>query len=76
MGWDFGILICHVPHFDQVLYVQTEVLLDHSADLKPQPGSTALRERDHEGVDLELEWDGEGPVIQTGPATIVFSGEW
>ena len=28
------------------------------------------------GGDLELEWDGEGPVIQTGPATIVFSGEW
>jgi diaminopimelate epimerase len=28
------------------------------------------------GGDLKLEWDGEGPVIQTGPATIVFNGEW
>lgn len=28
------------------------------------------------GGDLELEWDGEGSVMQTGPATMVFTGEW
>jgi diaminopimelate epimerase len=28
------------------------------------------------GGDLLLEWDGDGPVIQTGPARIVFTGEW
>ncbi len=28
------------------------------------------------GGDLLLEWDGRGTVIQTGPATIVFTGEW
>jgi len=28
------------------------------------------------GGDLLVEWDGEGPVHQTGPATEVFTGEW
>ncbi|MHC4861544.1 MAG: diaminopimelate epimerase [Planctomycetota bacterium] len=28
------------------------------------------------GGDLTVEWDGEGPVHQTGPATEVFAGEW
>jgi diaminopimelate epimerase len=28
------------------------------------------------GGDLVLEWDGEGPVFMTGPATRVFDGEW
>ena len=28
------------------------------------------------GGDLLLEWDGEGPVYQTGPAVEVFTGEW
>jgi diaminopimelate epimerase len=28
------------------------------------------------GGDLLVEWDGEGPVFQTGPATEVFTGEW
>jgi diaminopimelate epimerase len=28
------------------------------------------------GGDLLLEWDGEGPVFQTGPATVVFTGDW
>ena len=28
------------------------------------------------GGDLMLEWDGAGPVIQTGPVRIVFTGEW
>jgi diaminopimelate epimerase len=28
------------------------------------------------GGDLLVEWDGEGPVRQTGPAVHVFSGEW
>jgi diaminopimelate epimerase len=28
------------------------------------------------GGDLELQWDGRGAVRQTGPAVIVFEGEW
>lgn len=28
------------------------------------------------GGDLLVSWDGDGPVIQTGPATEVFTGEW
>ncbi len=28
------------------------------------------------GGDLLLHWDGKGPVVQTGPAKIVFTGEW
>jgi diaminopimelate epimerase len=28
------------------------------------------------GGDLELEWTEQGPVLMTGPATEVFSGEW
>ncbi len=28
------------------------------------------------GGELRIEWDGRGPVIQTGPARIVFTGEW
>lgn len=28
------------------------------------------------GGDLVLEWDGEGPIYMTGPATRVFDGEW
>ncbi len=28
------------------------------------------------GGHLRLEWDGEGPVVQTGPAVTVFDGEW
>jgi diaminopimelate epimerase len=28
------------------------------------------------GGDLDLAWDGEGPVYQTGPATTVFTGDW
>ena len=28
------------------------------------------------GGDLEIEWDGEGPVFLEGPAAAVFEGEW
>ena len=28
------------------------------------------------GGELLVEWDGEGPVRQTGPAVTVFDGEW
>ncbi|RME38998.1 MAG: diaminopimelate epimerase, partial [Deltaproteobacteria bacterium] len=28
------------------------------------------------GGDLELEWLEDGPVLMTGPATEVFTGEW
>ncbi len=28
------------------------------------------------GGDLTLEWDGEGPILQEGPAVHVFHGEW
>ena len=28
------------------------------------------------GGPLEIEWDGEGEVLMTGPAALVFEGEW
>ncbi len=28
------------------------------------------------GGDLQVEWDGRGTVVQTGPATVVFTGEY
>jgi hypothetical protein len=34
----------HILHLDQVVDVQFEVLLEHPAKLKPQPGSPALGE--------------------------------
>jgi diaminopimelate epimerase len=40
-------------------------------------GFTSQKIVDHmPGGDLILEWDGQGSVFMSGPATRVFDGEW